>query len=282
MLPNFVIIGAMKGGTTSLYHYLRGHPEIFMTETKELHYFVADKNLGRGLDWYERQFAGAEGRPAVGEASPDYAKYPIHDGVPRRMAEVLPDVRLIYLLRDPVERIRSHYLHDLARGRERRPIGEAVPANPHYLAPSRYALQIEQYLAHFARERLLLLRSEDLRADRTASLQQVYRFLGVDDAWTPPDGAGLYNTAEGKRSPGALLRAGRRLPGASALRRLAPGAVTAVERVAGGSRKPLDLGSAELTDELRAELAAELRPDLERLGGLVPDGFHLWGLLPQA
>src|SRR3954463_10515060 len=80
MLPNFVIIGAMKGGTTSLYHYLRMHPQVFMTEVKALHYFVADKNLARGPAWSERQFAGADSALAVGEASPDYTKFPIHDG----------------------------------------------------------------------------------------------------------------------------------------------------------------------------------------------------------
>src|SRR3954447_530769 len=102
MLPNFVIIGTMKGGTTSLYHYLRHHPQVFMTETKELHYFVADKNLSRGLDWYERNFAGAGDAVAVGEASPDYTKYPIHADVPKRMADVMPWARLVYVIRNPV------------------------------------------------------------------------------------------------------------------------------------------------------------------------------------
>ena len=281
MLPNFVIIGAMKAGTTSLYHYLRGHPQVFMTEVKELHYFVEAKNLSRGLAWYERQFAGAGSAVAIGEASPDYTKYPIHEGVPKRIAEVLPDVRLIYLLRDPVERIRSHYLHDVARGRETRPIGDAVPGNPHYLAPSRYALQIEQYLEHFPLERMLLVRSEGLRHDRAAALAQVFRFLGVDPDWNPPDDEREYNTTESKKPPGALMRMGRRLPGASQLRRFAPRAITTVERLAGGSRTPLDVRSAELTADLRAELVAELRPDLQRLRDYAPPGFDLWGLVPE-
>ena len=83
MLPNFLIIGTMKGGTTSLYHYLGQHPEVFMTATKELHYFVAEKNLTRGASWYESNFRDAGAARAVGEASPDYTKYPLYRGVPR-------------------------------------------------------------------------------------------------------------------------------------------------------------------------------------------------------
>src|SRR3954463_6324498 len=86
MLPNFLIIGAMKGGTTSLYHYLRPHPEVFMPVTKELHFFVAEKNLLLGPGWYERRFRGAGDAIAVGEASTDYTKYPLYQGVPERIA----------------------------------------------------------------------------------------------------------------------------------------------------------------------------------------------------
>ena len=279
MLPNFVIIGTMKGGTTSLYHYLRAHPQVFMTETKELHYFVAEKNLSRGLGWYERNFAAAGDALAVGEASPDYTKFPIHPGVPKRMAETVPDARLLYVIRNPVERIRSHYLHDVARGRERRPIAEAVPGNMHYLAPSRYALQIEQYLEHFPREQLLVLLSEDLRNDRAATLRRVYRFLGVDPEWETPDQELEYNATGAKATPGPLMRAARRIPGASRLRRLAPGQVTAAERLLGRSRQRVDVDAGRVTPELRQTLIADLAPDLERLRGHMPEEFDAWSLV---
>jgi hypothetical protein len=279
VLPTFVIIGTMKGGTTSLYHYLRAHPQVFMTETKELHYFVAEKNLSRGLGWYERNFASAGDALAVGEASPDYTKYPIHPGVPKRMAETVPDARLLYVIRNPVERIRSHYLHDVARGRERRPIAEAVPGSMHYLAPSRYALQIEQYLEHFPREQLLVLLSEDLRNDRAATLRRVYRFLGVDPDWEAPDQDLEYNATGAKATPGPLMRAARRIPGASRLRRLAPGQVTAAERLLGRSRQRVDVDAGRVTPELRQTLIADLAPDLERLRAYMPAEFDAWSLV---
>lgn len=280
MLPNFVIIGAMKAGTTSLYHYLRRHPQVFMPETKELHYFVAEKNLSRGAGWYERQFAGAEGAVAIGEASPDYAKFPEYQGVAGRLAHALPDARVVYAVRQPVERIRSHYLHDVARGRERRPIEVAAPGNPHYLAPSSYALQIEQYLEHFPRERLLVVRSEDLRHRREETMRRVHEFLGVDPEWSAPDQEREYNSISAKSAPGPLLRAARHLPASSRLRLLAPGAVTTAERLLGRSRRPVDVAAGTISPELRRRLMDELGNDLARLPGLVGGGFDAWSPVP--
>lgn len=278
MLPNFLIIGTMKGGTTSLYSYLRGHPEVFMTSTKELHYFVTEKNLSRGQSWYESNFRDAGNAIAVGEASPDYTKYPIYQGIPKRMAETVPAARLVYVIRNPLERMRSHYLHDVARGREQRPIGEALPGNMHYLAPSRYALQLEQYLEYFPREQLLVLRSEELRHDRAAAMRRVHRFLGVDPDAAAPEQDREFNTIAEKAAPSRLLRAARQIPGASRLRLLAPRPVMAIERLLRTSKRPVDVQAATLSDDVRRRLLDELRPDLERLRTHLDDGFDAWGL----
>lgn len=278
-LPNFLIIGAMKAGTTSLYHYLSVHPDVFMSEIKELHFFVAEKNFRRGIGWYQRQFAGARDAIAVGEASPDYAKYPIHRGVPERIRALIPDVRLIYVIRNPLERIRSHYLHDLACGRERRPIGDAVVGNEHYLAPSRYALQIEEYLKHFPREQLLLVTSEGLRTDRIVTLRRVYDFLGVSNDWSTPVHDQEFNSTGQKTAPRLLLRAAHHLPGATRMRLLAPRQVKAAERLFGTTKHPVDVQAAVLSADVRRELMSELSPDLIRLCTHMDDGFDAWGLL---
>lgn len=278
-LPNFLIIGAMKGGTTSLYHYLSAHPDVFMSETKELHFFVAEKNYRRGVAWYQRQFAEAGHSLAVGEASPDYAKYPIHQGVPERIAGLLPAVRLIYVVRNPLERIRSHYLHDVACGRERRPILEAVAGNEHYLAPSRYALQIEQYLRHFPREQLLIVTSDSLRDDRQAALRRVHDFLGVRDDWSTPVHDREFNATEEKTSPRWLLRAAHHLPGGARLRLLAPRQVKAAERLLGTTKHPVDVQAGTMPPALERRLLDELGPDVARLRGHMDEGFDCWGLL---
>jgi Sulfotransferase domain len=277
MLPNFLIIGAMKAGTTSLYEYLREHPQVFMATPKELHFFVEGKNWQRGRAWYERKFEGARDAVAVGEASPDYTKHPIRPGVPERIVAWMPRVRLVYLLRHPVERARSHYLHDLASGRERRPIEQVLPGNSFYLDPSRYAMQIEQYLRFFEREQLLLATSEDLRHRQAETLRGIYSFLGVDPDWESHAAEREYHHTTAKGMPGPLLRAARRVPGASAVRLRAPRVIAAAERAlkTGGA---VDPSRAMLSPDLRARLEDELRADVAELRQYMPPAFDGWGL----
>src|SRR5579862_3735318 len=104
MLPNFLVIGSMKSGTSSLYEYLRLHPQVFMAEPQELDFF-SDRRWHRGLRWYEKRFAGGAGAVALGENSPDYTLYPRHSEAPRRAHEAVPDARLVYLIRHPVRRM---------------------------------------------------------------------------------------------------------------------------------------------------------------------------------
>ena len=114
MLPTFIVIGAMKCGTNSLHRYLKLHPQICMSSTKEPNYFVEEKNYAEGIDWYQSLFK--DSTKALGECSTNYSKRPFFQGVAQRIQAVLPDVKLIYLLRDPVERIISHYRHNFAEG----------------------------------------------------------------------------------------------------------------------------------------------------------------------
>ena len=201
-LPNFIVIGAMKSGTTSLYHYLRDHEQIFMSRIKELDFFAEAGNWSRGMDWYRQQFKGAENALARGEASTLYTKYPEHTGVPERIAATVPDVRLIYVVRDPIERLRSHYQHRVMTGMEKSPPEVALLENPSYVNCSRYAMQLERYLDHFPREQILVVPSEALKADRTATVQQVYEFLGVDPSRMPPHlDKEYYRTAQRRKYP---------------------------------------------------------------------------------
>jgi Sulfotransferase family len=274
VLPNFLLIGAMKAGTTSLHRYLRAHPQVFMPEEKELHFFVAERNWGRGRAWYEAQFAEAASAVAVGEASPTYSMHPWFSGVADRVAELLPDVRLVYCVRHPIERIRSHYLHELEKGRERAPIDQALAADPRYLNTSRYAMQLGQYLARFPAEQILIITAEQLRHDRTATVRRVLTFLGVDPDW--PDSRLLdpeFHRTSNKRVRTPLAQAALRVPGTRAVARLAP---RPVRRLA--SRR-VDLGrDGAIPEALEARLRAELRDDIGRLRAHVGEGFDGWGI----
>src|SRR5215210_7255111 len=108
-LPDFLVIGAMKAGTTTLYNHLRGHPDIFMTSYKEPEFFVAEKTWGRGTAWYQRLFADAPDAARLGEASTSYSKCTEFTGVPERIHSLIPDVQLLYVLRHPIARIESMY-----------------------------------------------------------------------------------------------------------------------------------------------------------------------------
>jgi hypothetical protein len=115
MLPNFIIIGAMKCGTTSLYYQLSEHKEVKMSIQKETNFFIRKRDFEKGRyekgrDWYESCFP--EGGMARGECSPNYTKVHLFPGVAQRMQELLPDVRLVYMVRDPIERLVSHYVQN--------------------------------------------------------------------------------------------------------------------------------------------------------------------------
>ena len=244
MLPQFVCIGAMKAGTTSLYGYLTEHPEIEMPPVKELDYFVEEKNWPRGRHWYEEQFANVSDGCLTGDVSPNYSKYPLFDGVPERIAHVLPDVKLIYLMRDPLARMRSHWVHAIDKGTESGPLGETLLGNPYFRECSSYGMQLERYLEHFPRERVLLLTAEDLRADRHRVLKRVFGFLDVAEDAPVAAEPREQHSSEDKRIPRRLRRKG-----------------------------------AQLSDAEERELRDLMRPDMERLAAFMPAGFDGWGIL---
>lgn len=278
MLPTFIVIGAGKAGTTSLWAYLRDHPEIFMSERKELDFFTTEHNWDQGLAWYEAHFEGADGARAVGEVSGNYANWPEYDGVPARMAGVVPNAQLAYVIRHPIERMVSAYLYLTSRGEETRPMAEAFRERPLYLNVSRYASQIEQFLEHYPRERLLVLTSEDLRDDRHATMRGVFTFLGVDPSAGSEALDHEYNRTGPKLyRPRTALRWARHVPGYDRLARQAPtGLRTAVRRL--GKTPVVREPDQQLTDELRWEVENELREDTRRLRSYLGSDFHCWGL----
>jgi hypothetical protein len=183
-LPTFVVIGAMKAGTVSLSHYLDEHPDVFLGRGGrfgEPNFFVAEQNWARGRGWYESLFEGAGSAAALGECSPGYAMAPLFGGVPERMAQVVPKARLVYVVRDPIARMRSMYMHQVSAGRERRRPEEAL-LDDRYLGPSRYGFQLAAFLDHFDRGQVLVIASEVLRDRPREAVSAVFEHLGVDPA----------------------------------------------------------------------------------------------------
>ena len=276
MLPNFLIIGAAKAGTTSLYHYLRSHPQAFMTKKKELSFFCEEFHWGRGLDWYEGQFQGAGAAIAVGEASPRYTVFPLFKGVPARIAALMPNVRLIYLVREPIERMQSQYLDNVIHGLETRPVQEALDVDPFYLTSSRYGLQLDQYMEHFRREQILVIRSDEMRSDRERVLTCVFDFLGIDPAWRAPVLQQEFLRTDRRRAPRRLIR---RIWRSQLPRRLAPFLPSATKtRLRTLTSKTVDMRSAEISPTFRHHLEGRLRDDVRKLYEFLDDGFDGWGI----
>lgn len=278
MLPTFLIIGAQKTGTTSLWQYLRGHPEAYLCEPKEPDFFLGQEAWARGRDWYEGLFAGAGDAAAVGEASTLYSMFPTYGGIPERIKSLVPEVRLIYVLRHPVDRMVSLYGHHLMAGFERRPMAEALLLDSRYADGSRYAMQVEQYLRHFPESQLLLVTSEELASDRGETLARVCRFLGIEGSWQPPNVDRLYNTRDDQRVPRDWWRRAGDIMLRTGTARFVPDVVVRHNRSRVVTRQ-IRPAERVLDPDIRRRLEDVLRPDVERLRAYMSPGFGAWGLL---
>jgi hypothetical protein len=220
-LPTFFVIGAPKAGTTSLHHYLAQHPEIQMSAVKEPSFFAfaregpSDNRKVKRLDTYQALFDPSV--PVRGEASPNYAMYPLRQGVPERIRELVPAAKLIYLVRDPIERTVSHYHQMVATEGERRSLADVLsdlrdPRSPCVCA-SLYALQLELYLRNFAESRILVIDQSELLLLRRDVLRRIFAFLGVDESFDSERFDEQFLKSEGRRTyPPALSRfVGQRL-----------------------------------------------------------------------
>jgi hypothetical protein len=206
-LPDFIIAGAQKAGTTSLFGYIEGHPQIGAPQTKEVHYF--DNNYDRGETWYRMNFPLARRLRSRGqqtfESSPYYMCEP---RVPERMAALVPSVKLIFLVRNPVSRAYSHYQHSVLRRREPLSFEDAIQAEADrldgelermladptcksfshqhysYLLRGHYAEQLLNWRKYFSADQMLVVEAERMFRQPAEVFAEVLEFLGLD-AWTP-------------------------------------------------------------------------------------------------
>ena len=279
-LPNLIVIGAQKCGTTSLHHYLGLHPEIAMAsgpDSNEVHFFSWENRWRLGLDWYAGRFTDA---PVRGEVSPSYSEWPFRPWVPERIRDLLPDdVRFVYLVRDPIERLRSGWTYARAGGHEPRPFADALARleDNRHVARSCYATQLERYLALFPQERFLVLDQHDLKHARDEALRRTFRFLGVDDRFVTPRFETELNVSEdarwltpsGRRVVRVLHRTlGRRVTHAVATR--VPARLPGLEQ----RSDPLPV----VEGELRGRLVEQLAPEAARLRELTGEPFAGWSV----
>jgi hypothetical protein len=181
-LPDFLVVGATKAGTTSLDFYLSLHPEIHMARPKEPRFFIeAEEPFGRwsrGLDWYLSLFNS--NKPVCGETSPTYATWPYREGVMEKMAMVVPEAKIVFLVREHFSRLRSSYLMNVRyRGLESSFL-DFMQQMPWAVASSLYGMQVQNILRFYPLDRVCVLESAELENRRGQTLKKVFGFLGVE------------------------------------------------------------------------------------------------------
>lgn len=287
-LPNFFIVGAPKAGTTSLYHYLCRHPDVFMSPIKEPNYFCYQDTRAQKLyhkekgigDWnkYVSLFQHNNGRKkAVGEASVAYLFYP---QVPQRIHQKIPHARIIISLRNPVERALSHYFMEYKLGYVNVPLADVVFRRTRhrrsalwyqqYVELGLYYEQVKRYLETFPPEQVKIFIYEEWIADLHAGLRELYEFLKLNPDYFP-DHNERHNTFSLPRN--GLLRA---LYGQKVLRRMArllmpEAAVLQIKKVILTSKQMPEVG-----DDVRDELMRIYRDDIGRLETLLQKNLSCW------
>ena len=180
--PDFIVIGAMKSATTTLHEQLARQSCLFMSRPKEPNYFSDDENYAQGPGWYASLFATVGEGQLAGESSTHYTKLPTYPHTVRRMVEALPRVRLIYVMRHPLARLASHYLHEVTVGRINVGIEQAIDRHPELVDYGRYSMQLEPYLSAYGPEAILPVFFDRLVGDPQGQLDRLGRFLGLTES----------------------------------------------------------------------------------------------------
>lgn len=184
-LPNLVGCGAGKSGTTSLYYYLSEHPDVFMASVKETHFF--SQHYEQGIDWYQRQFMGYGNEKIIGEFSTSYL---MDKSVPERIQTILPNAKLLFIFRNPIERAFSNYWFSLSLGTQvgGRSFSDVIHSEEgfmKYIVPGFYYDHVSEFLEYFDQQQVFVMFTENLKRQPLVEIQRCYEFLGVDSSFQP-------------------------------------------------------------------------------------------------
>ena len=297
-LPNFLIIGAGKAGTTSVHEYLKQHPEVFVSAIKETNFFVYDGQNPlmlqqtpssdfpvRTVEDYGALFRDAAGARAIGEASP---KYLLDPRAAERIRHRLPGVRLIVMLRHPVERAYSSYSMYVRDRYERRSFTQAIAdedhgrhdgavrfGQKHYLGSGYYARQLRVYFHLFDRSQIAIHLFEDLKADAAGLMRRLFDFLEVEGSFVPD--TRLRHNSSGKPRNRLLRPLLHKSPLTQAARRLLPGPLLRrAEAIQQAWRDGSAQAAPSLPPEIRASLIARYRDDILELQDLIGRDLTRW------
>lgn len=261
-LPDFVIIGAMKSATSTMYQQLVQQQGILMCTPKEPNFFSDADQFAKGMAWYSGLFANAPEGSLLGEASTHYTKLPTHPKTVERLKKHLPNARLVYVMRHPVDRLVSHYMHEWSTGVYHCGIEEEINKYPELIAYGRYAMQLEPYFEAFGRDAVLPVFFDRLVREPQAELERICRFIGYQGqpAWVEDMKPDNVSSERIRKFPlyKLLVETG---PATWLRRHLIPQSFRdAIKMKLRMRQRPM------LGDEALARLGAEFDRDLEQLG----------------
>lgn len=266
MMPDFVIIGAMKCATSTLHDQLARVPGVSMSEPKEPNFFSDEINWDRGLGWYASLFSSMPSGDLKGESSTHYSKLPTYPECAARLHAHLPDAKLIYIMRDPIDRIVSQYIHEWSQRVIDQDclIDDAIRVHPELVAYSRYAMQLSPYIDLFGHEQILPVFFERVAAEPQTQFERIGRFLGINTPMVWATGE-AQNVSADRQRRGPVLDALLGVPGFAKLRRaLLPESVRARIR----SRWSIK-DRPHLSDASVRWLREQLDDDMHKLGAMV-------------
>lgn len=271
-LPNLVIIGAMKCGTTSLHEYLDVHPDIQMSNPKEINFFSGTRS-SEPLEWYKQFFDGS--MPVRGESSQNYSKahHPMFTDAPKKMAEIIPNCKIIYIVRDPIERYLSHMVESQYGNPRELRIWNSK--NDHFIKTGLYHWQLSQFLEFFSLSSVLVVDLHRLTRHRLQVMKEIFDFLGAKPIEDESVFDFVANASKSKAAPFSV----RRNVVYRAAKQVMPQVTDAVIM-----SKPVRqmlfpaLGRKQLSEADRAHLVDVFSPDVEKLRQLTNQEFAAWSI----
>jgi hypothetical protein len=268
--PDFIVIGAMKSATTTLHEQLARQPGVFMCRPKEPNFFSDDENYARGWRWYESLFRPAGVADVRGESSTHYAKLPTYPRTVERMVRDLPRLKLIYVMRHPIDRLVSQYVHEVTTGRVTGGLRDALGRHPELMDYSRYGMQLQPFLDAYGFGSVLPVFFQRLVTHSQAELERIGRFLGHEGPLRWDDALGPQNQGRDRLRPSSVREVLVQAPVLTTIRQ------RVVPRRWSRSLKELWRARVEpprLTPALEARLREVFDADLAQLGSWL--GVHL-------
>jgi hypothetical protein len=274
--PDFMIIGAMKCATTTLHEQLARQPGVVMSRPKEPNFFSDDELYAQGFDWYYSLFHEPDAQVLCGESSTHYTKLPTYPDTVGRMARALARIKLIYVMRHPIDRLISHYVHEVTTGRIAVGIHEAIDRHPELIAYGRYHMQLAPYFESFGAESVLPVFVKRLASHPQEELERIGRFLGHPGTLRWDHSIKPQNVGRERLRRSALRDILVRAPVLSTIRRrMVPQPLTDTIKAFWRIRTDRPRPTPELLERLRGEF----EDDLDQLGAwlgvtLDCDRFH--------